>query len=214
MKLWHCHDARSLRALWALEEMNLEYDLEVMPFPPRFLHDGYLDINVLGTVPYFVDGDAHMTESTAICHYLIEKYQKYEFGLRPDQAQFGQYLNWLYHSDATLTFPQTVFLRYTRLEPDETKAAVGNDYRKWYLARLRMLNKRVMDHEFLVADRFTIADIACGYALLLGENLGINENYKPQTLDYLARLKSRKGFQRAQTAQLTHAPAEVQGPPG
>ena len=214
MKLWHCHDARSLRALWALEEMNLEYDLEVMPFPPRFLHDGYLDINVLGTVPYFVDGDAHMTESTAICHYLIEKYQKYEFGLRPNQAQFGQYLNWLYHSDATLTFPQTVFLRYTRLEPDETKAAVGNDYRKWYLARLRMLNKRVMDHEFLVADRFTIADIACGYALLLGENLGINENYKPQTLDYLARLKSRKGFQRAQTAQLTHAPAEVQGPPG
>ena len=214
MKLWHCHDARSLRALWALEEMNLEYDLEVMPFPPRFLHDGYLDINVLGTVPYFVDGDAHMTESTAICHYLIEKYQKYEFGLRPDQAQFGQYLNWLYHSDATLTFPQTVFLRYTRLEPDETKAAVGNDCRKWYLARLRMLNKRVMDHEFLVADRFTIAAIACGYALLLGENLGINENYKPQTLDYLARLKSRKGFQRAQTAQLTHAPAEVQGPPG
>jgi glutathione S-transferase len=194
--------------------MNLEYDLEVMPFPPRFLHEGYLNINILGTVPYFVDGGAHMTESTAICHYLIEKYQKYEFGLRPDQAQFGQYLNWLYHSDATLTFPQTVFLRYTRLEPDETKAEVGNDYRKWYLARLRMLNNRVMDHEFLVADRFTIADIACGYALLLGENLGINENYKPQTLDYLARLKSREGFQRAQTAQLTHAPAEVQGLPG
>ena len=214
MKLWHCHDARSLRALWALEEMNLEYDLEVMPFPPRFLHEGYLDINVLGTVPYFVDGDAHMTESTAICHYLIGKYKKYEFGLRPDHAQYGQYLNWLYHSDATLTFPQTLFLRYTRLEPDETKAEVGNDYRKWYLARLRMLNNRVMDHEFLVADQFTIADIACGYALLLGENLGINENYKPQTLDYLARLKSREGFQRAQTAQLTHAPAEVQGPPG
>ena len=115
MKLWHCHDARSLRALWALEEMNLEYDLEVMPFPPRFLHEGYLDINVLGTVPYFVDGDAHMTESTAICHYLIEKYKKYEFGLRPDHAQYGQYLNWLYHSDATLTFPQTLFLRYRPL---------------------------------------------------------------------------------------------------
>ena len=76
MKLWHCHDARSLRALWALEEMNLEYDLEVMPFPPRFLHEGYLDINVLGTVPHFKDGDVHMTESTAICHYLIEKYKK------------------------------------------------------------------------------------------------------------------------------------------
>ena len=57
MKLWHCQDARSLRALWALEEMALPYELEVMPFPPRFLHAGYLEVNPLGTVPYFVDGD-------------------------------------------------------------------------------------------------------------------------------------------------------------
>lgn len=35
-KLWHCDNARSLRALWALEELEIPYDLEVMPFPPRF----------------------------------------------------------------------------------------------------------------------------------------------------------------------------------
>ena len=202
MKLWHCNNARSLRALWTLEEMGLDYDLEVMPFPPRFLHEGYLDLNVLGTVPYFEDGTAHMTESTAICHYLVEKYQQYDFGLRPDHPEYGNYLNWLYHSDATLTFPQTIFLRYTRLEPDESKAVVGTDYRKWYLARLRMLNARVADHEFLVADKFTIADIACGYALFLGESLDIAADYKPQTAEYLERLKARDGFQRAQAAQV------------
>jgi glutathione S-transferase len=201
MKLWHCHDARSLRPLWALEEMGFDYDLEVIPFPPRFLHDGYLDVNVLGTVPYFVDGDSRMTESSAICHYLVERYQRHDYGVKPDHPEFGQYLNWLYHSDATLTFPQTIFLRYTRLEPDENKAQVGNDYRKWYLARLRMLNAHVADHEFLCDDRFTIADIAIGYALFLGQTLGIAEDYKPQTLDYLERLKTREGFQRAQKAQ-------------
>jgi glutathione S-transferase len=205
MKLWHCHNARSLRPLWALEEMGLDYELEVIPFPPRFLHEGYTDINVLGTVPYFEDGTAKMTESTGICHYLVEKYEQYEFGLKPDHPEYGNYLNWLYHSDATLTFPQTLFLRYTRLEPDETKAVVGADYRKWYLARLRMLNARVAEHEFLVADRFTIADIACGYALFLGETLEISADYKPQTLDYLERLKARPGFQRAQVAQSSGA---------
>ena len=146
-----------------------------------------------------------MTESTGICHYLVEKYEQYEFGLQPDDPEYGNYLNWLYHSDATLTFPQTLFLRYTRLEPDEVKAAVGEDYRRWYLARLRMLNARVAEHEFLVADRFTIADIACGYALLLGESLEIDKDYKPQTLDYLHRLKGRDGFQRAQAAQSQQA---------
>lgn len=201
MKLWHCPDARSFRPLWALEEMGLDYELEVMPFPPRFLHEGFTELNVLGTVPYFEDGDARMTESTGICHYLVEKYKRYEFGLQPDHPEYGNYLNWLYHSDATLTFPQTLFLRYTRLEPDETKAAVGEDYRRWYLARLRMLNARVAEHEFLVADRFTIADIACAYALFLGESLDIHKDYKPKTLDYLERMKAREGFVRAQAAQ-------------
>jgi len=37
LKLWHCHNARSLRPLWALEEMGLDYELELLPFPPRFL---------------------------------------------------------------------------------------------------------------------------------------------------------------------------------
>ena len=201
MKLWHCQDARSLRALWALEEMSLPYELEVMPFPPRFLHAGYLEVNPLGTVPYFVDGDHALTESSGICHYLVERYQQYDFGVRPEAPEYGAYLNWLYHSDATLTFPQTLYLRYTQLEPAETKALVGEDYKKWYLARLRMLNARVTDHEYLVADRFTIADIACGYALYLGENLGISKAYKAPTQAYLERLKVRPGFQQAQVAQ-------------
>ncbi|MFT4918087.1 MAG: glutathione S-transferase, partial [Zhongshania aliphaticivorans] len=34
-KLWHCYTSRSLRALWALEEMGIEHELEVLPFPPR-----------------------------------------------------------------------------------------------------------------------------------------------------------------------------------
>ena len=202
MKLWHCHDARSLRPLWALEEMELDYELEVMPFPPRFLHKEYMQINRLGTVPYFIDGETHMTESSGICHYLVEKYQKDAFGLKPDHAEFGAYLNWLYHSDATLTFPQTIFLRYTRLEPDEAKKPVAEDYRKWYIARLRMLDAHLSDHEFLCDNRFTIADIAIGYALLLGQNLGISENYQPQTTAYLERLKERAGFRRAQEAQI------------
>ena len=33
MKLWHCSGARSLRPLWALEEMGLEYELEGVETP-------------------------------------------------------------------------------------------------------------------------------------------------------------------------------------
>jgi glutathione S-transferase len=185
-----------------MEEMGIDYELEVMPFPPRFLHKAYLAINPLGTIPYFVDGETHMTESSGICHYLVERYQRYDFGLKSDHPEFGAYLNWLYHSDATLTFPQTIYLRYTRLEPEERRLPqAAEDYRKWYLARLRLLDARVRDHEFLCDGRFTIADIAIGYALFLGETLDIAASYQPQTRDYLNRLKARPGFVRARAAQ-------------
>ena len=197
MKLWHCNSARSLRPLWALEEMGLDFEVEVLPFPPRLFQREYLQVNSLGTVPYFVDGDTRMTESSAICQYLVDRYQQYEFGLRPEHREYGAYLNWLHHADATLTFPQTITMRYKVLEPTPEKQPVADDYGKWYIARLRRLDAHLEEHDYLVDGRFTVADIAVGYALHLGCSLQFEQYYKPQTREYLERLRARPGFQRA-----------------
>jgi glutathione S-transferase len=177
--------------------MGMDYDIEVLPFPPRVFQRDYLDVNSLGTVPFFKDGEVEMTESTGICHYLVDRYQRYDFGLKPEHPEFGSYLNWLYHSDATLTFPQTITMRYYYLEPSPEKQQVADDYAKWYIARLRRLNTHLEDREFLVDERFTIADIAVTYALLFGRALKFEDRYKPQTLDYLQRMTAREGFKRA-----------------
>jgi glutathione S-transferase len=198
MKLWHCPDARSLRPLWTLEELGLPYEIEVLPFPPRARAKDYLSVNPLGTVPYFVDGQTHMTESTGICHYLVERYQRHDFGLTAGHPEYGAYLNWLYQSDATLTFPQTIYLRYARLEPAERRLPqAAEDYRKWYLARLKLVDAHLLEHDYLCDGRFTIADIAIGYALFLGSTLGFAADYQPQTRGYLERLCERAGFRRA-----------------
>lgn len=198
MKLWHCHNSRSLRALWALEEMGFDYDLEVLPFPPRVFKQEYLGINSLGTIPYFEDGNTTMTESCGIPLYLVERYQKHDFGLTPDHPEYGDYLNWLFHSDATLTFPQTVFIRYAIEEPAERGLRdAATDYAKWFHARLRKLNAHLEDgREYLVADKFTIADIAVIYALHLGEILKLSERYKPQVREYLDRMRARPAFRK------------------
>ena len=197
MKLWHCTTARSFRPLWALEEIGLDYELEVLPFPPRAHQKDYFQINLLGTVPYFEDGATGMTESAAICQYLADRYAP-ELGLKPEDAEYGAYLNWLHQSDATLTFPQALMLRYGVFEPDERKQPqVAADYRAWYLGRLKWLDAHLLEQEWLVADRFTMADIAVGYALYLGEMTGAATDYTPQTQAYLQRLKARDGFRRA-----------------
>ena len=200
MKLYHCKDARSLRPLWAFEEMGLDYELINMTFPPRATYEGYLDINPVGTVPAFVDGDVTLTESSGICQYLAEKYGPTSLGLTVNDPGYGEYLNWLHRSDATLTFPQTLVLRYTQLEPEERRVPqVVSDYSQWYLSRLRSVEQALEGNDFLVNNTFTMADVAVGYALYLGRSLGLDERYKPNCQAYLERLIARPAFINAQS---------------
>ena len=202
LKLYHCKNARSLRPLWMLEELGLDYELTVLPFPPRVLHKEYLEINPLGTIPCFFDGDLRMTESPAICHYLGEKYAaaqgKPELHLTPAEPEYGRYLNWLYFSDATLTFPQTIVLRYSQLEPQERRLPQAvEDYRRWFYGRLRAVDAAVKEQDYLVAKRFTAADIAVGFALYLAKVIGIDGEFSPAVRAYLDRLTARDAFKRA-----------------
>jgi glutathione S-transferase len=201
--LYHCADARSLRPLWALEELGLDYDLKLLPFPPRVFQKEYLAINPLGTIPFFVDGDAKMTESSGICAYLVQKYGPTDLAVRPDEADFAAYLNWLFFSDATLTFPQTIVLRYTRLEPEERRLPQAvEDYGKWFLGRLRAVESALAERKYLAAERFTIADICIAYALHLADSLPpLRDKITPNARAYLERLRERPAFKRAQEKQ-------------
>lgn len=197
MKLWHCPASRSIRPLWTMEEMGLDYELEVMEFPPRFMHAGFTDINPIGTVPYFRDGDVEMTESAGISEYLVNRFGPTDLRVKPDEAAYGEYLNWVHRSDATLTFPQTVALRYQILEPDKGLQQAGDDYIAWFFSRLRSVERTMADREFLCADRFTTADICVGMALYLADEvLDLRKGFKPNTEAYYARLIERPAFLR------------------
>jgi glutathione S-transferase len=200
--LHHCVSARSFRPLWALEEIGLPYHLEMLPFPPRMMARPFLDINPLGTVPALFDGPMRMTESAAICQFLAARFSPGALDVGVDEPDFGLYLNYLHFGEATLTFPQTLVLRYTRFEPPERRQPqVASDYAKWFLARLRTLEPLLAEQEFLCAKRFTAADISVGYALLLAQHLGLNERFTPSVLAYWQRLQDRDGFKRAMAAQ-------------
>ena len=208
--LHHCADARSFRPLWALEELELPYELRMLPFPPRFLAKPYLLENPLGTIPLLVDGETRMTESAAMIEYLSRKHAKGALAVEPDEPGFGAYLNGLHYGEATLTFPQTLVLRYTRLEPPERRQpAVAEAYGRWFLARLKGLEAALEHSDYYAADRFTGADISIGYALLLGRTLGLDAEFSAPVKAYWERLKDRPGFKRAKAAQA--AAAQSQG---
>jgi glutathione S-transferase len=203
--LYHCIGTRSLRALWALEELALPYRLHVLPFPPRVLQPDYLAINPLGTVPLLIDGDIRMTESSAITQYLATRYGPTPLAVEIGDLDYPLWLDWLHRSDATLTFPQTIVLRYTRLEPEDRRLPqAAADYAQWFLSRLRHLTRALSDREWLCSGRFTMADICVGYALLSARDLGLDHKFSPEISAYWNRLSARPALARAQQAGLHH----------
>lgn len=210
IQLHHCISARSFRPLWMLEELGLPYQLTLHAFPPRVHDETFLTINPLGTVPAFINGEVYMTESAAICQYLAARHPETGLDVTRDEPAYGDYLNFLHFGEATLTFPQTLVLRYGQFEPPERRLPqVVEDYSRWFLSRLRALEPWLKTRHWLCAERFTAADVSVGYALLLASQQGLDERFKPNVRDYWARLQAHDGFQRALEAE--HAAALDQG---
>ena len=196
IKIYNCEGSRGVRPIWTLEEMEIDYEIEMLPFPPRVFKPEYLEINILGTIPYLEDGEVKMTESVGMCQYFVQKYGPTSLQVQPDEDDFASYLNWLAHSDATLTFPQTVVLRYTLQEPGVADAA-AEGYRRWFVARLRLLEKTLEDREYLCSGRLTIADICVSYAIHLAASLGIDQAFKSNIKRWTDKLFERKGYKKA-----------------
>lgn len=205
IQLYHCTDARSFRPLWALEELGLAYTLTMMPFPPRYRAKEFMAVNPLGTIPALADGETFMTESAAIVQYLVTRHGPTPLAVDVAEPAYGAWLNWLHFGEATLTFPQTLVLRYRRFEPGKAEV-VADDYAKWFLSRLKAVDRALEHGDWLCAGRFTAADISVGYALLLAEELGLHVEFTPRVADYWSRLQARPGFQAAKAAQLREAP--------
>ena len=195
--LYTCARSRGLRATWAAEEAGVDIDLRILPFPPRYLAPEYMAINPLGTVPMLVDGETRLTESCAIAHYLATRAGYTDLAIAPGERDYGEYCDYTYHADATITFPQTVYMRFVLFEKDKGLQEAGHAYAKWFHKRLIKVEERLANREYLCADRFTVADICVGYALILAASVGLDEGVPDSLKAYRQRLTARPAYQRA-----------------
>ena len=210
LTLYHSVSARSFRALWTLEELALAYQLKVLEFPPRVHRRDFFEINPLGTVPALITEQGLMTESVAICQYLVSKKPGTSLAISESESDFPQYLNFLHYAEATLTFPQTLVLRYQHFEaPERQLPTVAEDYSQWFISRTKLLDQALQDRVYLCGERFTIADISVAYALMLAEYVGLLDYCSENIQNYWQRLKQRPAFIKA--LECEQATAKAQG---
>ena len=200
--IYHAPDSRSLRVLWTLEEMGVKADVRSLPFPPRRRQPDYLSVNPAGTVPAMVDGDRIMTESLAICEYLISKHGNTSLLVAPGDPERPPFLQWLWYGESTIMLPIGMIARVERLKVSGPATdAILADARETLAARLAPLERRLEGRDFLVGGRLTLADISVGFALHIATVFGIERMLGPRTTGYRDRLRVRPAYVRAAAVQ-------------
>jgi glutathione S-transferase len=197
--IYHARDSRSLRVLWVLEEMGVQADVKSLPFPPRKLQPEYLALNPSGTVPLMIDGERALTESLAICEYLVGKHGDTTLVVPPNDPERAPYLQWLWYGESTIMLPLGLIARVERLKtPGPATDAILADARDTLAARLQPLERHLDGRDFLIADRLTLADVSVGFALHVGTVLfGLERLFGARARAYYERLRARPAYRRA-----------------
>jgi glutathione S-transferase len=183
--------------VWALEELQLPYNLEMVAFPPKLKQPAYLEVNPIGSVPFMVDGDTRINESGAILEYLSARYDaEGKLTIKPDAAEFGNWLNWIHYGEASLATLLAAVVRYLVFLPKEQRSpAVAEDFKGLFAGRLVALEQTLADgREFLCENRMTMADVSVGYALFLARFLRLEDTLNDQLKAYLDRMVARPAF--------------------
>ncbi len=192
--LYHARGSRSLRVLWMLEEMGLEYGLKTMAFPPRITTPDFVNVNPAGTVPAFIDGDVAIFESVAVMEYLGAVHGPTPLVVGPGEAGYADYLQYLHYGEATLMAYVQAITRYGLFTP---KPEIAKEQTELFLQRLDLVERKLDGEAYLAAGRFTAADISVGYTLSLAAFLELTGQFPPRVAAYWEQLRARPAFKAA-----------------
>jgi glutathione S-transferase len=157
LKIYGAGASRAARAIWMAKELGLDY--EHIPIGTKEAKEpDYLKINPNGRIPAIQDGDLCLWESMAINLYLARKHGG---ELAPkDLAEEGLTYQWSFWVMTEVEGAVLTALMHTMLLPEEQRDSGKFDRA---VASLKppfdVLEKAMVGREYLVADRFTVADL-------------------------------------------------------
>lgn len=212
LKIFHMPGSRSTRIIFAAEELQIPYELDVRRRSELKRAD-VLAINPFGAAPVIEDGDLQMMESMAIVEYLVECHDN-EHRLAPpvDSPLRPKYLQWLHYAECTLAPPAMAFLWASGFWETTPLNVAARD-----AARVRLdiavghIDDTLGDAPYIAGDRFTAADIGIYWVLFLMRLLdGIDMDEMRNVADYLERMDARPAARIA----MSFPPDFIREPPG
>lgn len=204
--LHHLEQSRSLRILWALEELQLDYEVKFYQRLSNFAAPAQLkNIHPLGKAPILTDGEYTIAESAAILEYL-QQYYDVDEQFKPQQPTPAlAYRYWMHYAEGSL-MPLLLMTFAMNEAPKKLPKALQHAVDKMLTGvKQNLLSARLKEHlEYLedyltqqayFAGEFSFADIQMSFGLqAVATRFGAQYG---NIQAYVQRIEARPAYQRA-----------------
>lgn len=181
--------SRAFRIVWMLEELEEPYTLS--PEAPR--SDRVRALNPSGKIPVLLDGDAALTDSTAILTYLADKHGRFTAPAGTlDRARQDAMLHRVLDEIESLVWTAA---RHSFILPEDKRVPEVKDSLKWEFAQNIARIGEAIEGPYLMGEAFTVPDIVFGHLIRWARFAKFPDAPDP-VVDYLRHIKARPAFAR------------------
>ena len=188
IRLHHCHQTRSMRSLWLLHELGVDFDLVVHPFGKALRAPEYLAVHPTGRVPALeIDGET-IWESGAIAEVLCERFPDGGMGRAVGDPERAAWLNWIHFAETISQHTAALTQQHVALYEDHMRSPIvmkleAKRLEKTYSA---VEGRLQTSGDYLLESGFSAADIGVaqkgeqyGFETRIGKvggNVGVGRN--------------------------------------
>ena len=185
---------RPPRVAWALEEAGAEY--EVVRLTPEETHgEEHRRRHPLERVPVLEDDEGSLFESTALCLHVADLYPDAALIAAAGTRERALAYQWSLFAMTELE-PAIIEANRTRESDPQRSEAALERFRRGAAA----VDDALGEHDYLIADRFSIADVVVSSVLAISRRFDDAELLPPRAAAYLARMEQRPARVRAYAA--------------
>lgn len=195
IRLHHCHQTRSMRSLWLLHEIGVDFDLVVYPFDRTLREEPYRSLNPTGRVPTLEIDGAVLTESGAIAEYLCERFPAAGLGRAPGDPERPAWLNWIHFAETISQHCAALTQQHVALREDHMRSPIIMQLEARRLARTLGTIEAALQGDTLLS-LFSAADVGVGQAVYMAAHFVKLEGF-PKVAAWYDRLQQRPAFQKA-----------------
>ena len=198
LTIYHLETSRSERIVWLMEELGLEYKLEIFPRETNAAAPAPLKaIHALGKAPVIRDGEVVLAESGAIVEYIVHRHADGRLALAPDDPSYARYLYWLHFAEGSLMSLMLIALVLSRV-PEASTSPVTARIGARVQQMLAFVDTELGSGPWFAGTAFTAADVMMAFPFTtMRYFLDVDMAPYPNLFAYVERIAARPAYQKA-----------------